>query len=54
MTKLFSLLFPTRLTGFGRMLFYVTNENDYVARLTRTGQIYTKEIDPERATRGVI
>jgi hypothetical protein len=54
MTKLFQLLFPTKLTNFGRSLFYITNENDYIARLTRIDQIYTKEIDPERATRGTL
>jgi hypothetical protein len=45
MTKLFSFLFPTKLTPFGRALFFLTDENDYVARLTRTGQIYTKTVD---------
>lgn len=45
MTKLFQLLFPTRLTPFGRALFYVTYEDDYVARLTRIGQIYTKTVE---------
>jgi hypothetical protein len=54
MTKLFSLLFPTRVTNFGKLLFYITNEDDYVARLTRIDSIYTLEIDPERATRGTL
>jgi uncharacterized protein YozE (UPF0346 family) len=44
MTTLFKLLFPTRLTNFGRALFYITNEDDYIARLTRIDQIYTKTV----------
>lgn len=53
-TSLFKFLFPTRITPFGKMLFYITNENDYIHRLTRIDQIHTIEIDSERATRGFI
>ena len=45
MTKLFQLLFPTKITKFGQALFWITNEDNYIARLVRTGQLYTKVVE---------
>jgi len=45
MTKLFKFLFPTKLTPFGKLLFFITTEDDYVARLTRIDQVYTKTVE---------
>ncbi len=42
-SDLFSLFFPTRITKFGKSLFFLTNENDYIARKTRIGRM-DKEI----------
>lgn len=49
-TYLFQSFIPTRVTPFGRRIFYITNENSHFARLHRTGQLYTRELDPTRAT----
>ena len=50
LTILFSAIFPTKITSLGKRLFYITNENDYIARQTRLQQVYKLELDPERAT----
>ena len=36
---IFAEIFPTKVTPFGHHLFYITNENDYVARKTRIGRM---------------
>ena len=45
MTKLFQLLFPTRISGYGKQLFFITDEDNYISRLIRTGQIYNKIVE---------
>lgn len=39
MTKLFQLLFPTRITNFGESLFFVTWEDSTISRQMRIGRL---------------
>lgn len=45
----FSELFATKVTPYGKKLFYITDEKSNFARMKRTGQLYRQELDPERA-----